>query len=36
MTLVLDLQYWPTYEIERDTDGSWKRVELADATAAAG
>jgi pro-apoptotic serine protease NMA111 len=33
MTLVLDLQYWPTYEIDRDTDGSWKRAEIPSATA---
>jgi S1-C subfamily serine protease len=35
MTLVLDLQYWPTYEIRREPDGSWRRVDLATATAAA-
>jgi hypothetical protein len=34
MTLVLDLQYWPTYEIRRETDGSWRRVDIDAATAA--
>jgi S1-C subfamily serine protease len=34
MTLVLDLQYWPTYEIRRESDGSWRRVDITAATAA--
>ena len=33
MTLVLDLQYWPTYEIRREPDGSWRRLDVGAATA---
>jgi S1-C subfamily serine protease len=33
MTLVLDLQYWPTYEIRHERDGSWRRVDIEAATA---
>ena len=35
MTLVLDLQYWPTYEIRLEPDGSWLLVDIEAETAAA-
>ena len=35
MTLVLDLQYWPTYEIRHEQDGSWRRMDIEAATASA-
>ena len=28
ITLKLDKHYWPTYELERQSDGSWKRTAL--------
>ena len=28
ITLKLDKHYWPAYELDRETDGSWRRTAL--------
>jgi hypothetical protein len=28
ITLKLDKHYWPAYELDRQSDGSWKRTAL--------
>ena len=36
ITLKLDKHYWPAYELDRQTDGTWKRIDLDPPDRAAG
>lgn len=36
ITLTLDKHYWPAYELERESDGSWRRTALDPEVTAAG